>query len=184
MSLKLFRSTGYSSILSAGETRVATHPGWVILLTSLWAGFASNAALWRELSAPAAGGMGTALLTGAFFAAAGAAVLSLLGWRKTLKPAATAVLFLAALAAHHAADHPSMGHSGLYSLPLPSAAGLMQWQTWASVAVLALVPAIFICKVHLRRLPGQEQLRVNVTGAMLAAAVLAASGFILYGGRY
>ncbi|MCM2253743.1 MAG: phosphoethanolamine transferase domain-containing protein [Ramlibacter sp.] len=184
MSLKLFRSTGYSSILSAGETRVATHPGWVILLTSLWTGFAGNAALWRELSAPASGGLGTALVTAAFVAAASAVVLSLLGWRKTLKPAATAVLFVAALGAHHAAGQPSMGQSGVYGLSLPSPAGLMQWQTWVGVVLLALVPAVFICKVHLRRLPGQQQLRVNVTGAMLAAAVLAASGSILYGGRY
>ena len=48
MSLKLFRSTGYSSILAPGESRVATHPGWVILAISLWIGFACNVALWRE----------------------------------------------------------------------------------------------------------------------------------------
>ena len=44
MSLKLFRSTGYSSILAPGESRVATHPGWVILAISLWIGFACNVA--------------------------------------------------------------------------------------------------------------------------------------------
>src|SRR6185295_17683402 len=100
MSLKLFRSTGYSSILFAGETRVAMHPGWLILFTSLWVGFACNAALWRGLgSSPGGGSVGQAVMTGAFAAAASGVVLSLLGWRRTLKPAALSIVFVAALAA-------------------------------------------------------------------------------------
>ena len=51
MSLKLFRSTGYASILSPGETRVATHPGWLMAAVSAWVGFACNVALWRAFVA-------------------------------------------------------------------------------------------------------------------------------------
>jgi glucan phosphoethanolaminetransferase (alkaline phosphatase superfamily) len=181
MSLKLFRSTGYSSILSAGETRVATHPGWVILCTSLWAGFASNQALWRAVSG--GGGMGQALVTGAFMAAAGAFVLSVLGWHKTLKPAAVLVLFVAALAASNTSG-PAMPMDGasLPSLNLPSYAGLLRWQVWAGLAVLALIPAIGVCKTQVRRLPGNEQLGVNMMGLTLAGASLALSGFVLFSG--
>jgi lipid A ethanolaminephosphotransferase len=156
MSLKLFRSTGYSSILPAGETRVAMHPGWLILFTSLWSGFACNAALWRALGAsPGSGSLAQALMMGAFAAAAAAVVLSVLGWRKTLKPAALLVLFLAALAAGVAWQtplDPDNGYAGLRlsSLLLPSWHGPLRWQVGAILAGLALPPAIWICKTRMR----------------------------------
>src|SRR5689334_22727501 len=145
MPLKLFRSTGYSSILMAGETRVAMHPGWLILFTSLWIGFACNLGLWRELGGSVSGGLGQVLMTGAFAAAAGAAALSVLGWRKTLKPAAVLAVLAAALAAGMAwqAAAETMGLSGL---PVLSWRGLLHWQVGAIVAGLALPPAIWICK--------------------------------------
>jgi glucan phosphoethanolaminetransferase (alkaline phosphatase superfamily) len=188
MSLKLFRSTGYSSILSAGETRVAMHPGWLILLTSVWVGFACNVALWRELgSSPGGGSLGQALTTGAFAAAAAAVVLSLLGWRKTLKPAALLILSGAALAAIAAWQAAAPGEaaaagtrlSGLFVLSSP---GLLRWQVGAMFAGLALPPAIWICKTRVRRLSGNQQLGVNLTGVLAASAVLAPSGFLLFRG--
>jgi lipid A ethanolaminephosphotransferase len=183
MSLKLFRSTGYSSILTAGETRVAVHPGWIILFTSLWAGFASNQALWRELAAPGGAGMGQALMTGAFVAAAGAVPLSLLGWHKTLKPAAILVLFLAALAASLPSGQAMpMDGLGLSSRILPSWTGLLRWQAWAGLAVLAVLPAVCVCRTRVRRLSGGDQLSVNMTGVMVAGAVLALTGFLLFSG--
>jgi glucan phosphoethanolaminetransferase (alkaline phosphatase superfamily) len=187
MSLKLFRSTGYSSILSAGETRVAMHPGWLILFTSLWVGFACNVALWRELGASAGGGsLGQALTTGAFAASAAAVVLSALGWRKTLKPAALLIVFVAALAAIAAwqaavpADTAAAGTrlSGL----LPSWRDLLHWQVGATLAGLALPPAIWICNTRVRRFSGHRQLGVNVSGVLAAGAVLAPSGFLLFRG--
>jgi lipid A ethanolaminephosphotransferase len=190
MSLKLFRSTGYSSILAAGETRAATHPGWLILFTSLWVGLACNVALWRELGgSPGDGSLGHALTTGAFAGAAGAVVLSLLGWRKTLKPTALLIVFAAALAASAAwqaavpADTAAAGmrFSGLLVL---SWRGLLHWQVGAILASLALPPAIWIGKTRVRRLPGDQQLGVNVAGILAAGAVLAASGLLLFGGRF
>ena len=189
MSLKLFRSTGYSSILMAGETRVAMHPGWLILFTSLWVGFACNLDMWRALGGSPSGGLGQALTTGAFAAGAGAIVLSLLGWRKTLKPAALLIVFAAALAAGAAwqAAAPvdtaaeGMRLSGLLVL---SWRGLLHWQVGAILAGLALPPAIWICTTRVRRLSGNQQLGVNVTGILAAGAVLAPCGFILFSGRF
>jgi glucan phosphoethanolaminetransferase (alkaline phosphatase superfamily) len=181
MSLKLFRSTGYSSILTAGETRLAMHPGWMILATSIWVGFACNVVLWRQLRAQFSSSLGQALATGVFAAAACAVVLSILGWRKTLKPAATLILFLAALAVCAAWEQPAAKDR---LLMLPSWNGLLQWQAWATLAGLALLPAIWVCKTRLRRLPGNEQLSANLACIFAAATVLAVSGFALLGSPF
>jgi glucan phosphoethanolaminetransferase (alkaline phosphatase superfamily) len=187
MSLKLFRSTGYSSILSAGETRVAMHPGWLILFASLWVGFACNVALWRDLGAsPGGGSLGQALTTGAFAASAAAVVLSVLGWRKTLKPAALLVVFvaaLAAIAAWQAAVPGDIAAAGTrLSALLPSWRDLLHWHVAATLAGLALPPVIWISNTRVRRLSANQQLSVNVTGILAAGAVLAPSGFILFRG--
>jgi len=189
MSLKLFRSTGYSSILSPGETRLAMHPGWMIAAISAWAGFACNVALWRQLRAWPADGSGLvrALALGAFIAAGCALVLSVLGWRKTLKPAGTLILFLAALAAcaiwaQALPVDASLLDKRLSSLILPSWASLLGWQVPTLLVGLALVPTVWVWNTSVRRLPGPQQLGVNVAGALLASAVLAACGYLLWRG--
>jgi glucan phosphoethanolaminetransferase (alkaline phosphatase superfamily) len=187
MSLKLFRSTGFSSILTAGETRVPMHPGWMILATSMWVGFASNGALWQQLRAPGSSSPGHALAFGAFVAAACAVVLSILGWRKTLKPAATVILFLAALGVcatwgGAAPTDGSLAGLAISSLHLPSWNGLLQWQAWAILAGLAVLPAIWVCKTRVRRLSGQQQLSVNLTGIFAAGSALALCAFLVFDG--
>jgi len=188
MSLKLFRSTGYSSILAPGETVAALHPGWLILATSLWAGFVCNVALWRELAAlPAAAGLPRVLAIGAFIAAACAIVLSVLGWRKTLKPAATVVLLLAGLSAAAIWGQAlpldsSIADMRLSRLILPSWASLLRWQVSLLLVGLTVVPVIWVWNVQLRRLPGPQQLASNVTGMLAGAAVLGSTGFLLWRG--
>ena len=85
---------------ATGETRVAPHPHWLVLAVSLWIGFACNVALWRQLRALDGGpGLASALLAGAFIASACGTLLSLLGWRRTLKRVASVLLLLSALVA-------------------------------------------------------------------------------------
>lgn len=187
MSLKLFRSTGYSSILTAGETQAAMHPGWMILAISVWVGFACNVALWQQLRSPVGTGpsLASALAFGALASAACAVVLSALGWRKTLKPAALATLFLAALGVcaswgGAAAAGGSLSALAASSLDLPSWDRLGQWQFWAILAALAILPAIFVCRTKVRRLSGQQQLSVNLTGMFAAGTVLALSAFLMF----
>lgn len=187
MSLKLFRSTGYSSILSPGESRVATHPGWLILAVSLWIGFACNVALWRALRSFGEGpGLGRSLLAGGFIAAGCAILLSLLGWRRTLKRAATVLLVLAALAAasiwvQAGPVDGSLLDQGLRGLVLPDWPSLLRWQFSALVAGLGLVPVLWLWQLRVRRLGGPEQLKANSVGMLLGLLSMGACGWLLFG---
>jgi glucan phosphoethanolaminetransferase (alkaline phosphatase superfamily) len=185
MSLKLFRSTGYSSILAPGETRVAMHPGWVVLAVSLWIGLACNVALWRALSrgADAAPGLAWALTAGACAASAVGVILSLMGWRRTLKPVATVLLLLAALGACGVwiqslpvdAGFLNQRPSGL----LPAWSSFLRWQVPALLVGLGLVPMLWLWSTHPRRLSGPEQLVANVSGMVVGGIVLVGSAWLL-----
>ena len=185
MALKLFRSTGYSSILMAGETRLALHPGWMILAVSLWAGFVCNVALWRALAgSEAAPSIVHVLVLGAAISGACAFGLSLLGWRKTFKPAATLVLIVAALAASSIWTQGLPVDATLFdrrpsTVLLPPWASLLRWQVLASLAGLALVPDLWLWQKPLRRLSGPAQLKVNLAGMLLGGAVVVAAGWLL-----
>lgn len=187
MSLKLFRSTGYASILSPGETRAATHPGWLIGAVSAWVGFACNVALWRAFTAGDSHALMRAIAVGTLVAAVCGVVLSVLGWRKTLKPAGTLILFLMALMAGSiwAQALPvdaSLFNHDLSSLILPSWASLFQWQLPTLLVGLAVVPSVWMWHTHVRRLPGPEQLSINMSGVVLAGLVIAGSGYLLFKG--
>ena len=186
MSLKLFRSTGYSSILGPGETRVATHPGWLVLAVSLWIGFACNVALWRNIrSLAGAPGLPQSLLAGAFIAGACGVLLSLLGWRRTLKRAAGVLLLVAALVAaciwvQAVPLDGSLLDQGLRTLVLPSWPSLLRWQFPALLVGLGLVPLFWMTQWRLRRLPGPRQLQSNISGMLVGLAVMVLSGWFLF----
>ncbi|MBG9386555.1 phosphoethanolamine transferase domain-containing protein [Caenimonas aquaedulcis] len=188
MSLKLFRSTGYSSLLSPGRSRATLHPGWVVLGASLWAGFACNVPLWRAVAgAPLGLAMLHALLLGTVVASGCAVALSLFGWYATLKPAATLILVVAALAAVARWNGPpsldaSLIDSHLTHGLLPSWASLLRWQVSALLALLVVVPLVWVWNAPVRRLPGPRQLRSNLVGMASAAVVFAATASALYNG--
>ena len=181
MTLKLFRSTGYSSILSAGETRVLLHPAWVVVCVGLWAGFACNVALWQALAAGE--NLHRALLQGWLVAAASAVFLSFLGWRRTLKPAATLVLLLAALSACGTWSRGLPLDASLFgrgpTALLPTWASLLDWQMPVVLAITGVLPMLWLWSTELRRLPGPAQLRVNVIGIALALGVGAGALYLL-----
>jgi lipid A ethanolaminephosphotransferase len=186
MSLKLFRSTGYSSIFAPGQSRVAMHPGWITLATSAWVALACNVALWREVARANDDGMGWArvLVLAVFMASACALVLSLLGWRRTLKPVATLMLLLAALAACSIWSQAlpvdaNLLDKRLPGLLLPPWASLLRWQVPAILAGLALAPAVWIWNTKVRRLSAHQQLSATVMGILISIVLLAASGFAL-----
>jgi lipid A ethanolaminephosphotransferase len=191
MSLKLFRSTGYSSILAPGQSRVAMHPGWIILATSVWVGFVCNVALWREAanSPLAAMGWNRALALAVFLSACCALVLSVLGWRRTLKPAATLLLFGAALAAcsiwsQSLPVDASLLDKRLSSLMVPPWASLLRWQVSAILGGLALAPAVWMWNTKVRRLSARQQWSATVMGILIGLVLLAASRFALADGWF
>lgn len=187
MSLKLFRSTGYSSILGPGETRVATHPAWLVLGASMWIGFVCNVALWRTVrSMDGSPGLARSLMAGVFIAAVCGAFLSLLGWRRTLKRAAGALVLLASLVAaciwvQSLPLDGSLLAQGLRPLVLPSWPSLLRWQFPALLIGLGLVPVFWMSQLRLRRLPGPQQLNANIAGMLLGLAVMLLSGWFLFG---
>lgn len=188
MSLKLFRSTGYSSILVPGETRLAPHPFWLVLAVGAWIGFACNVPLWRELSGAgtAAQGLGHALTLGLLIAGGVIAVLSLLGWRRTVKPAASLLLLLAAgvasgLWVQSQPVDASLLHRGATAL-FPNWATLLTWQVPALLALLSLPPLLWLWNTSFRRLPGPRQLGVNVMGALAGAGLFGGIGLLMASG--
>ncbi|AEG93608.1 phosphoethanolamine transferase domain-containing protein [Ramlibacter tataouinensis] len=180
-SLKLFRSTGYESILAPGETRMALHPGWMILAVSAWVGFACNVALWRALATGT--GLSWAMATGTLVAAAVGTFLSLFGWRRTLKPVASLMVLLAATLAcgiwtqSLPVNGQLMGKGA--SALLPEWTSLLSWQAPTLLVVLALLPLLWVWQKQLRRLPGPTQLAANITGMVTGACVLAGIAFLL-----
>ena len=189
MALKLFRSTGYSSLLTVGESRAAVHPAWIVLACSVWAGFVCNVGLWREIGGTSnaqGAGIVHALAFGLFIAAGCAVALSLLAWRRTLKPASTFVLVLSALAAcaiwwQSIPLDSTLKDKPLASVLLPPWTSLLHWQVAVVLALLAAIPTVWVWSTQLLRLPGPRQLAVNLIGAATGAAVLAASAVLLHG---
>jgi lipid A ethanolaminephosphotransferase len=189
MSLKLFRSTGYSSIFAPGQSRVAMHPGWIVLTTSVWVGLVCNVAIWRELahSPFEALGWARALAVAACVSGACALVLSVLGWRRTVKPAATVLLFLAALAACSIWSQAlpldaSLFDQRLPTLILPPWASLLRWQVSAILAGLGLAPSIWAWNTKVRRLSASQQLSASVMGILFGTVLLIAGGVALVEG--
>jgi lipid A ethanolaminephosphotransferase len=187
MSLKLFRSTGYSSILGPGETRVAPHPSWLVLAVSLWIGFACNVGLWRYLRGMEGGPtLDRALITGAFIAATCGAVLSLLGWRRTVKRVAGVLLLLAALVAaciwvQGLPLDATLLDRGLRQLLLPAWPSLLRWQFPALLIALGVVPVLWLSQLRLRRLAGPQQMQANITGMLVGVTAMAVSGWFAVG---
>lgn len=180
MALRLFRTTGYSTLLMPGETRLAPHPARLVLWASLWLGIACNVAVWRFLggSVDAATAFGSAAVIGG-----GAGVLfSLLGWRRTLKFSITLACIAGALIA-----------VGLWSQQLPIATvwqgpprallpawtSFMRWQVLVMLVALAVVPIVWVWNHPVRRLPGPVQLQSNLLGAVAAACVFAGGLYLL-----
>jgi lipid A ethanolaminephosphotransferase len=172
MALKLFRTTGYSTLLLPGEQRQSLHPGWLVAIAALWIGVACNAGLWRLATAP---GTFRAVLASTLMLGGGSgAILSLLGWRRTIRLAITAMIAIAALVA-----------CGLWvqELPietlwqqrpralLPPWPSFMGWQVPTLMLVLAVVPIVWVWNLPLRRLRGPEQLQANISGAVVGAVL-------------
>jgi glucan phosphoethanolaminetransferase (alkaline phosphatase superfamily) len=124
------------------------------------------------------------LLLGAFIAGACATLLSLLGWRRTLKQTATLLLLVAALAAagiwvQQIPLERNLFDHGLRGLVVPTWASLLRWQFPALLAGLGLLPMLWVWQLQVRRLPGPNQFASNLAGMVIGLVAMLGSGWLL-----
>lgn len=184
MSLKLFRTTGFASqpLTPPPTGRAGLRPLWLMLLTSLWVATACNLPLWRALNQlhtlDTPRGLLFAAGFGIMIAALTCALLSLLAWRWTLKPAITLLLLSAAsgsyfMLAYGVVIDSSMMGSVIETDPR-EVRDLMNWQLLASVLILAVAPLIWVWRQPLVYGGGWRQLASN--------AIILISSFIAFAG--
>lgn len=180
MSLKLFRTTGYSTMLLPGEARLAPMPGWAVAAVGAWIALACNVNLWQAVLDVDAAALGLALVRALLVGGGLGMALSLVCWRRTFKPLASTLLVLAAASA---------ASTWLHKLPaglitpapeqlFPGWAALLDWRVSTMLGVLGLLPTLVLWSTPLRRLAGPAQLAANLKGigfgALLATAGLLA----------
>lgn len=178
MTIKLFHVTEFaeSAYLSPETQREVTHPVTVLSLTSLWLTVVCNIPLWRELShLPLETGQlwWLGLRLGLIMVFALMALLSLLCWRRTLKPAALLLLLLSAL------NTPLMlGQAGAIELSagLSTTAAQVRhaasWQLAGLFLALGLLPSLWLWRLPVRRIPLLANLRQNALLFVLCGAVV------------
>jgi glucan phosphoethanolaminetransferase (alkaline phosphatase superfamily) len=174
MALKLFRSTGYSSLLMPGESRLAPHPLWLVLGASLWLGIVCNVGLWRLVGGTASD-VRSALASVLLLAGANGLFLSFFGWRRTIRLAVTIALLGGALLAcglwSQQLPIETLWH-GPSRIMLPGWASFLRWQVLVLVLVLGVVPIVWVWNHSLRRLSGSRQLKSNLLGAVVSTLSL------------
>ena len=156
------------------------HPRWLVLLTSLWIATICNAALWRavaglpELSGGQRITVGIAL--GLVITLASTALLSLLAWRWSLKPAVTLFLVSAAfgtyfMMAYGIVIDKSMLVNALQT-DMRETRDLLNWRLAATVLGLAVLPSIFVWRQKVSRPTLAQQALSNSLSFIGACIVL------------
>lgn len=186
MTLKLFRSTGYSTMLLPGEARLAPRPAWAVAAVGTWIALACNVSLWRALVDMDTPALLASLAQALAVGGATGAFLSLVCWRRTLKPLASALLVLAATSASSTWLHklPADLAGSVTERIFPGWAALLDWRVSTMLALLGLVPVLMLWTTQLRRLTGPVQLQANLKGFFLGAALGSAGGLLLQTARY
>ncbi len=187
-SLKLFRSTEFANSVqfSPAVQRIATHPFWIALLASTWLATAGNYVLWRELMRPpelgAIQGLWLGLRLALLIVAALCALLSLVSWRWTFKPALIVLFFMAALGTHIMLTQGSVIDASavlkvLQTRPRLIFQGLLSWQAGITFMVLAVLPSLWLWRTPIRRIPALWNFLQNAIFLVIAGTVLAGVWF-------
>ena len=163
---------------------------WLVVLASLWIATVCNVALWRELarlpdlSSGQALSVGTALAL--VIATGTAALLSVLAWRWTLKPAITIFLLAAAFGAYFmmaygvVIDKTMMVNT--LQTDLRETRDLLNWRLAATVLVLALLPGFFLWRLNVRRKTAARQALANTVSLLTACVLLVAVVLLFFQG--
>ena len=166
--------------------RAALNPSTLAVLAGLWLASVCNWPLWRALQAlpemHTPRGMLFMLSLGLMIAALATAVLSLLAWRWSIKPALALVLLAAALGAHFMGSYgvvidPTMMVNVLHT-DAHETRDLLNLRMALGVAVLAGLPLLLLWRVRLPRVPVAGQALRNAV-ALVASVTLLVSLVVL-----
>ncbi|MFN7156742.1 MAG: phosphoethanolamine transferase [Acidovorax sp.] len=162
---------------SASTAARHLHPAWVVVLISTWLATACNVPLWREVAQlPGQGslrGWGFAIAFALIVAAGNAALLALLAWRWTLKPAAAVLVVMAAFGAYFmlaygvAIDASML--TNVLQTDVKEAGDLLNWRMLATVLALAVPPLWWLLRRPVLRLGALRHVAHN--GLLLAGAL-------------
>lgn len=163
------------------------HPRWLVLLVSLWIATACNAALWRTLAGlPELSGsqsLTMSIALGLVIALASAALLSLLAWRWSLKPAIMLFLVSAAfgtyfMMAYGIVIDKSMIVNALQT-DMRETRDLLNWRLAATVLGLAGLPGVFVWRQKVHR-PTLAQQALSNGLSLIGACILLVLVLLLF----
>jgi lipid A ethanolaminephosphotransferase len=186
------RTSPASAPSAISDQRGAERSGWnpltLALGAALWIAVLCNGPLWSALHAlPEMATPRGALFIGGFalmIAALTGALLALLAWRWTIKPAAALFLVCAALGAHFMSTYgividPSMMTNVLQTDPR-EVRDLLSLRLLVHVVLLAALPIALLWRLPLQRRRFTAQLGRNLAGFVIAWLVLLTLMFALF----
>jgi lipid A ethanolaminephosphotransferase len=185
MFLKLF-GTKTTALLNLQERGV--HPNWIMVLASIWLATICNLALWQELARLPEMNDWRAVWFGVAFAALIAALLcmlmSLLCWRRTLKPIIGIFLLSAAFGAYFMLSYRIVIDSSMMANVLQTdfreSSDLFSWKLVLAVLFLAVLPIIALWKRQVKQLTVLKTLAGNLQLFLASCVIAAVAVFPIY----
>jgi lipid A ethanolaminephosphotransferase len=179
-------STFFGSVATPSQR--ALHPAWAVVLISVWLATVCNLPLWRKVAMlPGQGslrGWGFALAFVLIVAAGNAALLSLLAWRLTFKPAATVLLLMAALGAYFMMAYGIVIDASMLTnvlqTDLHESRDLLTWRLPVTVLALAAPPLLWLYPCRLRCLGAWRQLWHNALLLFVSIGVVVVSLLLVF----
>ncbi len=172
----------------AASPAPAWSPATAVVLAALWIAGIGNLALWRALVGLPELGNGRGLAFGIGFgvmiAAIHVALLALLNWRWTLKPALTVLLLAAAAGAYFMLSYGVViDRSMMVNVLLTDtreARELLNWRMVGALLLMGVLPVALVWRTPLRWPGAARQLGRNAILFVAACALLAGSGGLFF----
>lgn len=170
------------------RTPRAMHASWLLVIASVWMATVSNVALWQQLARlpELNNGRGVAFAIGfaALIAVALAALLSLFAWRWTFKPVLTILLLTAAAGAYFMMAYGIVVDDTMMVNVLqtdPREAGnLLNWRLFSTLAMLGVLPALWLWRTPVKRLGAGRQLLTNALTFIASLALLGGVSMLIF----
>ncbi len=166
--------------LDTGAARGGRSPAWLILPVSCWLALAGNLPMWRTIwPLPELAGWRGVLFAGGvvvWIAAALTMLLSLLAWKRLLKPVLLLLLFTAAVSSYFMQQYgvviDATMLANVANTDVREVRDLMSWSLLLHIVLIAVLPCWWLLRqpVAMRRV-GLQAAR-NLVGAALALLVL------------